>query len=308
MIVRSLQPGEEEACLDLWDIGFDDTSRSYFEKYFQDPTWQHDDTVVCVVDSRLVSVVHAVRRRVSSRVGTLGMAGIANVATHPDFQRRGYNTACLTELLRRLEADPALDFCLLGTDIHNYYARHGFERWDFAGREGTPVGAVHPASTDVHLRTATPEDLPALQQVYRLYNEGRPFTVQRPEAYWQTWLNLDFAQVLVAERSPHSVVGYLFHRIEEEVLLVEEIGALGNEPRVLEALLIEAVRQARPHGITRLRLLVPMDDGVQELANVLLEEATPYPIDWWMVRPLHGRPIPFSFEERRPFFWESDSF
>lgn len=294
--------------MDLWDLGFDDTSRTYFEKYFQDPNWQHDDTVVCAIDGRLVSVVHAVRRRVSSRVGTLGLAGIANVATHPDFQRQGYNTACLTELLRRLEADPSLDFCLLGTDIHAYYERHGFERWEFAGREGTPVGAVHRAETGIFLRTATPADLPDLTNLYAAYNTGRPFTVQRPKGYWQTWLNLDFEQVLLACSGAGSLEGYLFHRIEEGVLLVEEIGAIGDERCVLEALLIEAVRQARPHGITHLRLLVPMDDGLQELANELLEEAVPFPIDWWMVRPLHNRPIPFGFWSRRPFFWESDSF
>lgn len=308
MTIRSLREGEGNAILDLWDVGFDDTSRAYFERYLTDPSWRWEDTVVCEVEGRLVSAVHAVRRRVRSLVGELGLAGIANVATHPDFRGKGYNTACFHELLTRLEADPTLDFCLLGTDIFSYYARFGFERWEFAGREGTPVGAVRSSEDGLQVRAATPADLDAMRSLYEHYNHQRPFTLVRPEAYWEEWMHLDFGQVLLATDDQGTPLGYALHRVEDEVLLIEELAAQGEEHRVLEALLVEATRRARTHGVTRLRLLAPLDDTLQEVTNTLLVDASPFPIDWWMVRPLHNGTIPFGFGARRPFFWESDSF
>jgi predicted acetyltransferase len=124
---RALRPQEQAECLDLWARVFS-PSHDYFERYFRDPLWQPDYTRVCVVDGRLVAAVQVVRRPVGLTNGAiLWMAGIANVATLPEYRGHGYASQLLRDLHAVMDAED-FAFGLLFTGIHDFYARLGWER------------------------------------------------------------------------------------------------------------------------------------------------------------------------------------
>ncbi|MDM7461608.1 MAG: GNAT family N-acetyltransferase, partial [bacterium] len=121
---RELRPSEQAECLDLWAQVFS-PSHDYFERYFQDPLWQPRYTRVCAVDGKLVAAMQMVRRPVRLTNGqTLWMAGIANVATLPEYRGRGYASQLLLDLHRVMDADD-FAFGLLFTGIHDVYGSHG---------------------------------------------------------------------------------------------------------------------------------------------------------------------------------------
>jgi predicted N-acetyltransferase YhbS len=282
MVIRSLQNGEQDACLDLWDAAFKDTPRSYFEKYFKDPTWKPEDTVVCEESGRLVSAVHVVRRIVETREGRKNMAGIANVGTDPSFRGHGFSTRCLEEVHRRLDADPGLDFGLLGTGIHDYYARLGWQRWEFSGWEAPNpfLGWEYEyENVGLYARPATENDLPQIMRWYSVMTHFiKPIAVVRDEVYWRNWLNWKPDGYLVTEK------GYARVRTEDGVPTVTEIG--GEFP------LYEAMGTVAP----KIRFYGP---------SPMPEGATPLPIPWWMVRPLQGKPLP---DLEGGYFYDADGF
>jgi len=268
MIIRSLREGEEEACLDLWDVGFTHTPRTYFERYFTDPHWRYDDTVVCEEDGRLVSAVHLVRRGVETREGRRTMAGVANVATHPDFRGGGRSTACLTELIARMEADSSLDFSLLGTGIPDFYARLGWVPWRFRAWEGGNPFLGRPDAPEV--RAATAEDLAQIQAWHAEHTRNQPLAVVREPAYWHAWMHWTPEGMLVSE------TGYAHVRDvpEARIVVVRTEGfpwpsAFGTAERV--------------------RLCLPL---TEEQAQTLLIEPTEKLWGGMMIRPLQNKPLP----------------
>jgi predicted N-acetyltransferase YhbS len=295
MVIRSLHSGEQDACLDLWDAAFDDTPRSYFEKYFKEPTWTLEDTVVCEESGRLVSAVHVVRRVVETREGRRNMAGIANVGTDPSFRGGGRSTACLQETHRRLDADPWFDFGLLGTGIHDYYARLGWQRWEFYGWEGAYKYAEWEFLPSDWLREATLEDLPKIQALYEAENRNHPLSVVRDDTYWQSWLGLKKSKKNALGEWKFTQYGNAYARTRQvkgdSDEIIAEILEVGGAPPL--------------HGVfiqSKARLLYPLS---REKAAELLEDPQPYPISCWMVRPLRGKPLP---DLTGGYFYDADGF
>jgi predicted N-acetyltransferase YhbS len=295
MTIRSLKDGEQDACLDLWDLAFDDTPRAYFEKYFKEPTWQLNDTVVCEEDGKLVSAVHVVRRIVETRKGRRNMAGIANVGTDPAYRGGGRSTACLEETHRRLEADPWFDFGLLGTGIHDYYARLGWQRWEFQGWQGVCKHTNRDVLSSGSLRPATIEDFPRIQRLYENQNQNQPIAVVRDEAYWLDWLGLRKTKKSLEDfRCTEEGDAYARTRTGggETGKVVQEILEIGGNLPLHEMLVVTG----------HVFLLYPL---TREQAAEVLEDPQPYPIPWWMVRPVQGKPLP---DLAGGYFYEADGF
>lgn len=277
MTIRSLNDGEQDACLDLWDRAFQGTPRVFFEKYFKDTAWTPQDTVVCEEDGKLVSAVQTVRRVVETREGRKHMAGIANVGTDPEHRGKGLSTACLEETNRRLNADSWFDFGLLGTGIHDFYARVGWQRWEFNGWEA-PNPYLGAQFFTWHSRQAKAEDLPAIQVWYEQTNANQPITVVRDEAYWKQWLNWKPDEYLVTSD------GYARVRQRDGVPVVVELG--GNFP------LHEAMGTAAP----TVRVFLP---------GVTLKDGTPLPVRGWMTLTVQGKPLP---DLTDAIFYDTDGF
>ena len=284
MTIRSLQIGEQDACLDLWDAAFAKTPRAFFEKYFKEPTWTPADTVVCEEDGRLVSAVHVVRRVVETREGRKNMAGIANVGTHPDYRGGGRSTACLSETIARMEADPNLDFSLLGTGIPDFYARLGWTPWKLTTWEGgNPF--LGRAYVRWESRSATEADLPNIAAWHEAHNINRPLSVVRSEPYWRDWLAWTPENYLIGES------GYAVAKDADDGVRVVSTCTEGFPWH--EAIGLTA---------TRVRLRLPISE---EEAQALLIDPTPTLGGGWMISANQGKPLP---ELTDAYFYDADGF
>lgn len=125
---REIREAELEECLALWCTVFHNDTSEYFERYFYgDAAFEPKYTRVAVLDGRIVSAVHIVKRLVACGECTFTMGGIANVATLPEARGRGLASECLRQAIEVMRAD-AMDFSTLGTGIPGFYSRFGWER------------------------------------------------------------------------------------------------------------------------------------------------------------------------------------
>lgn len=299
--VRAIKESEREECIELWrTVWPGENSRAYFSRYFYgDVEWLPYYTQVALADGKLVSAVQVCKRLVACGEFQLTMGGIANVATLPDYRGRGLNTECLKAAVAVMEAD-AMDFSLLFTGIHDYYARLGYAT---IGREGVS-GAIRsdfkPRETFYSVRPAVEDDLPAIRALYNGYNRQRPIAVQRYEAYWRDWIGAPkslLSSTFVATDGNGEVVGYLRsgtfnsakpYNPEEVEVRVIELGTQEQEEARITAALLDAVAaffQAK--GSRRLRLDIADTPAVQNALGSILETTERRTSNSGMVRLLH---------------------
>ncbi|MCS6918413.1 MAG: GNAT family N-acetyltransferase [Fimbriimonadales bacterium] len=279
-VFRDLRPEEQAECLDLWAQVFS-PSHDYFERYFQDPLWQPCYTRVCEVDGKLAAAMQLVRRPVRLADGqTLWMAGIANVATLPEYRGRGYASQLLQDLHRVMDSED-FAFGLLFTGIHDFYGRHGWERLPL------PLYQATPAPFDLsgwRFRIAEPDDLAQVQRWYDAFYADHPLSVQRDDAYWQVWTRWTDAKwrgkFYIAEDASGAARGYAaletYHgedeqgnRVVREIGLVE-LGCAPDDTETLSALIGFASQTALMAGAT-LEIFLPETD-IERFVRPLLPD------------------------------------
>ncbi len=109
-VIRTYAPGDEERVADLLRECFG-TYRNYgldgskwLEYTRLNAGFRLEGAYLLEVGGRLVSHVQVVEKRLRTAAGTLAVAGIANVATHPDFRGRGYATRLLARAMEDYRA------------------------------------------------------------------------------------------------------------------------------------------------------------------------------------------------------------
>ncbi len=102
----------------------------YFWRLFEsDPGIRNGVMYGIVVDDHLASFLQVVDRKLSMHPLSLRVAGIANVATDPDFRGRGYASKLLNNALKDLANKGyalASLFAGYGEPAHRIYRRYGF--------------------------------------------------------------------------------------------------------------------------------------------------------------------------------------
>jgi ribosomal protein S18 acetylase RimI-like enzyme len=301
--VRSIHESERDECLALWcTVWRADNSEIYFRRYFYgDVEWLPYYTRVGVLDGRLVSVVQICKRVVACGEYQLTMGGIANVATLPEHRGHGYNTRCLQSAIEVMEAD-AMDFSLLFTGIHGYYAREGFVTLPASGGYGTIRANFVADPSKLIVRAANPGDIEAIYRIYEVYNRRRPLTVQRSPAYWRDWIGISAVQLpadlWVAVDTGGNVRGYVqcgtFRSVrpdsaEDDGVRILEIGMerTGDEIGITRALLDAVAERSSAEG----RHLMSHDLGAEPaieraLADIFADKQV-HNLHFGMARLLH---------------------
>lgn len=288
---RALEPHEQPACLQLWTQVFS-PGADYFVRYFEEPLWKPEYTRVCEVDGRLVSAVQIVRRAVRLNGQAVPMAGIANVATLPEYRGRGFSTQLMRDAQRVMDAEDFL-FGLLFTGIHDFYARLGWERVPFPLWSATP----QPLALDGwRFRTAEPDDLPRVQVWYAQSYADHPLSVVRDDAYWRIWTRWDdpnWRRAFYIAEDSLTARGYVVlethHRTLPDgtrrvsTISVQEVGAAPNDTEAFQKLIGFAIQMAVSAEAEAIRFFLPRSD-VERWVRPFLPDVAPQPMGSAMVR------------------------
>jgi len=122
------------------------------------------------LDGRLVSHALWIRRHLQpGGHPPLRTAYVEGVATHPDFQRRGFGTAVMREVRRVLEGVADFELAALSPAQPEWYGRLGWERWRGPLFIRTPAG-----------RPATPDEEVMIRRLPRTppLNLGDPLSAE----------------------------------------------------------------------------------------------------------------------------------
>ena len=303
--VRAVRAEERQECLNLWCTVWPGAgSPAYFRRYFYgDVEWLPYYTQVGVLDGKIVSAVQICKRIVACGEARLTMGGIANVATLPEYRGRGYNTECLKSAIGVMEAD-AMDFSLLFTGIHEYYARQGFETIAQAWLSGVIRSGFTPRGVKVEVRRALAADLNGIQMCYNEYNRHRPIAVQRAPAYWRDWMNSDAEHIpdtLRVAVAGRNVVGYVNTGVFKSAIpySADEVGAsiiefgsrdglnATEEADVTGALLEAVAMETIANGGTGLRLQIALTSAVKQAFDKIVSTTKQATRASGMVRLLH---------------------
>lgn len=225
MQIEPIPPAEEEAFLRLLCqcFGFDlATARPYF---YNDPYYPHNQRWGLWVGEgtsrTLVSILTVVPLQMWIGEQLVPCAGIAGVATHPQYRRRGYARQLLTAVLNALHAQGIPGAALQAFDL-DFYRPLGWEVVGTLMRVRLAPLALPPFAPD-GVRRALETDYPAIRQLYE--QQMRPATgrLQRDELRWR-YLLWNFRYKLVYCYGG-TLEGYLIYDFTEAgwVLRVREL-------------------------------------------------------------------------------------
>lgn len=295
---------------DLLGICFT-TPREYFANQTEhDATYRFGQTRIIEVDGRVVSHVRLFHRQMLVRGVALPVGGVGSVATHPDYQGRGFATALLRDAIERMErAGYALSF--LWTGLAPFYERLG---WRVVLQPIYTLQAEEAARSStaatVSVRPFTSADLFAVARIYRRAAEGSTGAIVRTLRYWRdhmTWVHDDPEGFLLAERRGQ-VVAYVRSKVEVgNHLRLLEGEALPGAESALKILLAQLGRLAVRRRLTAVLGVIPaghpLSRFLESLPSTYVTINTALPT---MVRPIteEGEPL---FSAGEPFrFWHSD--
>jgi predicted acetyltransferase len=140
------------------------------------------------------------------------MGGVAEVATHAAYRRRGYAGKLMRTLLRDLR-ERGTHLSMLWPFSHAFYRVYG---WELAGESISYAFKPTDLATSAeqrYVRAANGDDLPALMELHEEQAAQYQLCVRRSEAVWRREKERkDRPEVAVYERDG-SIEGYLVYRM-----------------------------------------------------------------------------------------------
>jgi predicted acetyltransferase len=244
--------------LDLLEICFPDDVREYFDRHHRrDPAHSFSQARALSADGKIVAHVQVFHRDMGYAADTIPYGGISDVATHPDWQRRGLSAKLLDDSIRYMHST-ALPLSMLSTGRHSHYARHGWVQ--------IPQSVLHadlPADLPREpggfiVRPFEPDDLTPLHRQYRrgiadlAGPEARSLPYMAAQMDWLPFHRADVRWEVYA-RVGHPA-GYLRTRPEGDELHVLDLCAPTDD---LERLAITRIfRHAADAGCTHVSVPV----------------------------------------------------
>jgi predicted acetyltransferase len=242
-VFKVISSDEQAQALDLWHSVFG-VPKDFFMRYYADDPWYREgDSFGAWVDGALVSAIHLCRRPLAWEDASLLCGGIANVATLPEYRKRGLSRRLLSQAIARMD-EGGFDFSALGTGIPDFYAVHGWESIPLPHFEMTMSDTVSPS--DRELLPAVPT-----KELGSLYVDvPRALQLERPDRYFDGWVGWSWAsECAQALTLPGGYVILEFPEDEAQLASVKEWRACDAVTEV--QLLRGAAALARAHGRTR---------------------------------------------------------
>ncbi len=184
-VVRGLERREFGKLLDFYSKVFRKTPRRYFEsRLYSDPCIRDGDVKVVEEEGQIVSSVMFYRRKMWWSGRKIPFAGIANVATLPEWRGRGLSSLLMEKVLEQVREE-GFAAALLFTSINSFYERFGFftipcftATFEVKGRPDEPW----------KVREFSTRDLLKVAQLYTWFNHKLRGPVVREAPYWEACL------------------------------------------------------------------------------------------------------------------------
>jgi predicted acetyltransferase len=189
--VSGLETGDDmRQAIDASASAFREKSRSKAEFVARKVMWSGstfdpEHTRIVVADGRVVSQVIMAPRMM--RFGPVGIPAmtVGGVATHPDYQRLGYNAVCMNDCTRYMKEHGYLLAYMQG--FRKYYHRFGYYPYSASGGVTVFAGESQRQGLPGRLRAMTGRDIPRVARLYEKATKGYVCTAVRDRAVWE-WL------------------------------------------------------------------------------------------------------------------------
>lgn len=260
-IIRHLETEQDlESLLDATAAAFEPgylRARAAFRKHQEDPRHRPQLSRILVVDGRVASSVRVVDRDFRIGKALFRLGGIADVATHPDFQKRGYCALLFRDVIDFMTRD-GFDLSLL-FGIPNFYHRFGYATALCPTTLTVPTAHLGGLPL-VEARPFQEGDLASLRALLDADLLERACAIARDEACWR--YHVQAVRVIEGEGG---IAAYFAAETRKEDLLVTEAVA-GPDPSACQRLVSAIGLQAKEAGKETVRFIdLPIDHPVARL-------------------------------------------
>ncbi len=232
------------------------TDRRIFEVMEKEDLSFGYEPKILSVDGKIVSNVSLARRDIYINFELLKGGGIASVATHPDYRRKGYAKMLLKERFCDLSLKK-LDFSLLFTDKPSIYEKLGWEilpqRFYTIEEIKAPLSARKKKVEMFHYSTKV-----LMEEVERIYEQNIlsfPGALKRDEAYWQEYFrifDLEDKELFFLLREESTAKAYTRVYKEKDDILLGEMGVEKEDNEAIKELFYYLLDWIRETGFKKL--------------------------------------------------------
>lgn len=208
------------------------------------------------VDGKIVSNVSLVERDIHIGYKLLKGGGIAGVATHPDYRRRGYAKMLLKERFRDVSLK-GLDFSPLFTNKPFIYEKLGWnifpQRFYILEEIKVPLNVRKKSVEMFHHSTKV-----LMKEVRRIYEQNIlffPGTLKRDKAYWQECFrifDLKDKELFFLLREGSTTKAYARVCKEKDGILLGEMGVKKEDNQAIKGLFYYLLGWIREAGFKKL--------------------------------------------------------
>lgn len=182
-------------------------------------------------EEQLAAKLHIIPLEIMVSTKKWKMGGIAGVATFPEYRRKGYVKALITEALKQMKEEGEIVSLLHPFDI-SFYRNYGWEIFTDNKKitienkdlqfHGNPGGYVKRYDKETHHKE--------IEEVYDKYASQFSGMLVRETEWWKLSVYHD-SQMAVYYNENHEATGYLLFNVSDRKMDVQEIAALNQEAR-----------------------------------------------------------------------------
>lgn len=234
---------------------------AWCERMRRDPRYMDEFVRTAeMVDGRLVAQMYVVDRLVRIEDAVLRTGGIAGLGTDPEFRKQGLAGTLMQDTIAYM-ARTGFDISVLFSIPADFYNRFGYmtilPSYATTLNGLTRLHQLRKIRTSLHIRPLAYTDFEQTAPLYEATYHETTGSCVRNDAHWQ-WLHIhpDFGGGVISDGD--HVCGYALNRLDDERLIVHEVGTEPS-PRVHDALLRALARRALTAGVTEIRMELPPD-------------------------------------------------
>ena len=208
-----LRTGEIEAFLQVMCVAFGMDLEAARPIFYSDPYFELYNRYAVRLDGKIVSCLTVVDRECWIGDATIRVAGIAGVATLPDYRRRGFARRLLTETLNVLDSRGLHIAALFPADA-SYYRSLGWEPASKPYISETALDALGGHAGREYVRAVEEADIPRIAEIYDRATRGRAMHCRRDSRRWDYLLTF-LPRGCVACAQDGSIGGYALFDVQQ---------------------------------------------------------------------------------------------